>query len=630
MRFFALVVALAACADRPLPLPEAIGPITQPDLASADLASADLPDLAQPDDLAAPDLNSSPDLASPAPHATGLTILAGRPGGPGNADDVGSDARLRQMISLAMSDDGRTAWGLEWDWTVRQIDIASGAVSTFLPPGSFRKNGQSCRPGSLALDGRGHLLVIASVYAIGDCARTVWRVDGAVSELGVLPWLRGFVPQAVHDAKTLYVASVDQLMAMDLDTGAARTIPVLDAAGQPIAFSASALAFDGKELLIGSMINPAAIAVDPASGAARPLTVSLAGTQLVIGTPAPATPRLVSGGHGKLFLFRLPTMVSPLYRDHDSLTEDPSDETLPAGISPVVLADDSAGDLLLQQIDNPVSAGELHLLVGAKLSPVAGLLSGPLFGGPGAASMTIPTALASDSGGLYALDSQQIFSIADETLPLLDPGVLQNPWALTRASDDLFYYCQESLGGGGSYPWLYAFRPSTNQVSVVLSEPFACRNSSLAVDGGQLWFADGGILSIDLGTGIASNLQADDIRAVTLDRGDLYVARGPSIARREADGSFTTIADGLVQPIALAADGKGALYVADPEDATVRKIDLGSGLVSILVGQPGVHGVKPGPLPGRLNRPQSLAITPSGDLAIGDGAEAVVLLVGLK
>src|SRR5262249_17856815 len=101
--------------------------------------------------------------------------------------------------------------------------------------------------------------------------------------------------------------------------------------------------------------------------------------------------------------------------------------------------------------------------------------------------------------------------------------------------------------------------------------------------------------------------------------GNLYVADGNNGALRKisiAERAVTTLAGreaGFVRPFGLALEGR-ALYVGDDGDATVRRIDLDTGAVSVLLGQPGRAGVKLGALPARLNSPAGLALIGPGQL----------------
>ena len=88
---------------------------------------------------------------------------------------------------------------------------------------------------------------------------------------------------------------------------------------------------------------------------------------------------------------------------------------------------------------------------------------------------------------------------------------------------------------------------------------------------------------------------------------------------------------GFCRPAGIAADPAGNLWVADFGNAGVRKMsfDTASGLWNVKTagGIAGVRGVKPGALPGRLNQPAGLAVTPYGDVLVADGAENSLLLI---
>lgn len=122
--------------------------------------------------------------------------------------------------------------------------------------------------------------------------------------------------------------------------------------------------------------------------------------------------------------------------------------------------------------------------------------------------------------------------------------------------------------------------------------------------------------------------------------GNLYIADGGNRTIRKlavATKEVTTIvpATGLMngQPLALALDGAGKLYVALISGAlasgTVRKVVLATGQTSVAVGVEGQMGVLPGPLPGGLNSPRGIAWVPNLGLALTEYYENVVLIAHL-
>jgi len=79
-------------------------------------------------------------------------------------------------------------------------------------------------------------------------------------------------------------------------------------------------------------------------------------------------------------------------------------------------------------------------------------------------------------------------------------------------------------------------------------------------------------------------------------------------------------------PAGLAYDGRGHLFVTEPDNHVVRRVTIDTGEVTTVVGVASERGIKTGPLPGRLNSPYGIAALATGELLISDRAENVVLL----
>ena len=83
-------------------------------------------------------------------------------------------------------------------------------------------------------------------------------------------------------------------------------------------------------------------------------------------------------------------------------------------------------------------------------------------------------------------------------------------------------------------------------------------------------------------------------------------------------------------PSALAADGNGALYVADTLNDVVRRIDVASGTVITVAGVLGVSGSDDGDAgAAHFNQPGALAVDAVGDLFVGDTLNGLVRHVDL-
>ena len=83
-------------------------------------------------------------------------------------------------------------------------------------------------------------------------------------------------------------------------------------------------------------------------------------------------------------------------------------------------------------------------------------------------------------------------------------------------------------------------------------------------------------------------------------------------------------------PVGLAADGAGALYVADTLNEAIRKIELASGAVTTVAGVLGVPGSDDGPATAaHFTQPGALAIDGLGDLFVADALDYSVRRVDL-
>jgi len=108
------------------------------------------------------------------------------------------------------------------------------------------------------------------------------------------------------------------------------------------------------------------------------------------------------------------------------------------------------------------------------------------------------------------------------------------------------------------------------------------------------------------------------VRKVTSDGNINYIAGDGSIGFT-GDGGYATSAD-LIAPFALAVDSSGNVYFAENGDSRIRKIDAKSLDISTVAGNgtPGFAGDGSDPTKAQLNSPTGLAVDSSGNLYIAD------------
>jgi sugar lactone lactonase YvrE len=113
-----------------------------------------------------------------------------------------------------------------------------------------------------------------------------------------------------------------------------------------------------------------------------------------------------------------------------------------------------------------------------------------------------------------------------------------------------------------------------------------------------------------------------DIRGVTFNPVTVALVAGGGCGY--ADGAVAGARFSGLEAAALDPSGS-VLFLADYDNAVVRKIDFGTKMVSTPIGTEGQAIVRPGALPAFINSPAGLALTASG-LAISSYAENVILL----
>lgn len=78
-------------------------------------------------------------------------------------------------------------------------------------------------------------------------------------------------------------------------------------------------------------------------------------------------------------------------------------------------------------------------------------------------------------------------------------------------------------------------------------------------------------------------------------------------------------------------NGQSTMYFSDPGTSTIRKIEMGTGMVTTVVGRQGVQGNQSGtPEEATLNWPTGIGLTPEGDLYVTDQGSGCIRKLSLR
>jgi uncharacterized repeat protein (TIGR02543 family) len=119
------------------------------------------------------------------------------------------------------------------------------------------------------------------------------------------------------------------------------------------------------------------------------------------------------------------------------------------------------------------------------------------------------------------------------------------------------------------------------------------------------------------------------IRRIGPDGKITTVAGNGTGAAEEDDGAQATSAS-LYEPVDIALDAAGALYIVERRGHRVRKATIGGTITTVAgTGELGAPGADGGPaVASPLNYPQAIAVEPSGAVLVADSANQVIRRIG--
>ena len=227
-------------------------------------------------------------------------------------------------------------------------------------------------------------------------------------------------------------------------------------------------------------------------------------------------------------------------------------------------------------------------------------------------SHVITTYAGADGGLVYSNDDGPATSAT-----LANPdGVVVDSQGDIFIADEFFNAVREvnattglmtTIAGNGTYGYRGDGGPAT---AAELADP-----AGLAIEGGNLYIADSG-----------NNV----IREVNLTTGVITTVAGDGTYGDSGDGGKATAAE-LSNPLGVAVDSSGNIYIADEYDNAIREVNAATGDISTIAGDGtyGYSGDGGQATDAELSDPSGVALDGSGDLFIADTDNDVIREVNL-
>jgi sugar lactone lactonase YvrE len=590
------------------------------------------------DTLAPSDTIPSQDTVPTPPQ---LSLLAGHLGGAGNTDGTGAAARFNAPRGLVSDGVGHLYVADNTNNVIREVTLATGAVTTLAGSGSFAQVDGVGRAASLETPSF-LALVGTKLYVNADRAiRAIDLSTMAVSTLSLTPSLLQLPTGMVTDGNgNLFVAdrsthTIDQIV---LSTGAVTVFAgsgasgKLDGVGKAAQFDTPVgLTTDGTNLYVADFSGCTIRQIVISSA-----TVStLAGTAFMNGTV---------DGVGAAARFGFP--VGVLYDGAGDLyvTEDAAVRKIVLATDTVVTiagsatpgdADGVGGAASFSEPYQPALDGFGNLDLGDSnndtLRQIA-VLSGTVTTYAGVP----PTAGRTDGTGTAALLDGPVSPVWDGkghvyfadywsgALRQVDmaTGIVTTVATVSPGTNDL------ATDGTTLYLSNSTFCTVTKvDIASGTTSPLAGKSGACAsADGTGVGATFGGPAGLALDPSgnplYVADVVGDDLRRINVLTTVVTTVAGTAGKAGSTDGTGTAAL--FTHPTGVVVDAAGDVYIADTGNSTLRKLTVSSGAVTTVAGLAGIAGIADGAgSAARFSQPDRLAMDGSGLVYVSDGINSL-------
>ena len=230
-----------------------------------------------------------------------------------------------------------------------------------------------------------------------------------------------------------------------------------------------------------------------------------------------------------------------------------------------------------------------------------------------------PNVAVDGSGTVYGNvdDQAMVFKLAPDGQADVLAGNLNNPCGMAVAADGTVYWADSQDD--------VIYRLSPAGVVSVLAGTVQTPGSTDSASGAPLFNAPNGLALDAAGALYVADSGNNTIRKITLTPAvTVTTLTGTAGVTGSADGAGP--AASFNDPLNLAVDASGNLFVTDYQNNTVRKVSP-TGVVSTLAGAAGSMGTTPGALPASLAQPYGIAVDPTTGAVLITVPDAVLKLV---